>query len=269
MADQPALLALDPATYAGRSVTVASLNYSSWTSNGTAFFPTNGSYVHETNQIEGVRYTAPNTGITWTVADNGSGLVRATSSGPHGLTTTPAVGSSLCVKTTQNGWTAGDFIPILTVVDANNIDLNTPITGKGVPVFNMAQSSDFATLITITLPILRANTEVMIEMNERYSGTTGGNKITRLNLDGNSMMQNAYNSAAVNVPYRIGFRNRNNVSSQIGLFGASSVGFGTGTEASTATVNTGVAGTILTVVSYHVEVNAFQQVMNYSVTIKG
>ena len=85
VADQAALLALDPVVYENYAVIVESgLNRSVHISNGTAFGAVNGEWVQATSRTPGDWFVLPGN-VTWTASNNGSGKVRLTSDAPRGV----------------------------------------------------------------------------------------------------------------------------------------------------------------------------------------
>lgn len=225
VATYPDLVALDPASYVGRTVYVEAYNYSAWTSNGSAFVPANGQYVSGTTTGIGTTYIAAASGLTWTATDNGSGAVRLNSSAPHGITTTPGVGAAFKVKTTQNGWTAEDNHTIATVVDASNIDLTTAYTSQGVPVFYLANEE--VVVYTFTIDVLRATTQYMINFGVNFSTDAGGSsRRVKFRLGATELNNiNLTSTTAAYNPYELGFANQNDVSSQVGVTGENSSGY--------------------------------------------
>ena len=257
VADQTALLALDAATYENFSVTVTSgLNRSTWTSNGTQFGPLNGQYVQERATVPGDIYIFPDN-VTWTASDNGSGKVRLTASAAHGMTEANAEGSYLYLISGGTGWTAATshrITPSTGYVSTTVVDLDTTYTASmGVPVFAKAgtvEANSEIPLKTITLPALRANTEVIVELSMEFStDASTGNRRTKLYLS-NTELYNASVSATntMSIPYRFGFRNQNDASSQRGLSGYNTTGYANGTLGpATAAEATGTAGVAMTI----------------------
>ena len=126
---------------------------------------------------------APAAGLTWTVADNGSGKVRATPSAPHTLTGGNSLNGHLQVKTTQNGWTAGDWYEITAINTTGNgyLDLDVAIGSLGVPVFNLV--GDTFTLGSVSIPPLLANSAIEIDVTFNAKGSTATAKNPSVYLD--------------------------------------------------------------------------------------
>lgn len=272
VADQTALLALNAATYEDYSFTVSSgLNRSVWTSNGTVFGPLNGQYIQEKSNTSVRNYIAPESGLTWSAADNGSGKVRLTCSGGggvHGLTTSPAVGASLCVKTTQNGWTSGDFHEIATIVSTTQIDLTTSIGSLGVPVFYV--KNEEVTAKTITLPFLRNNTVAILEFNMGFSISAAANsRRTKMYLGATLLNNNNFASTSnAYTPFRWGFKNLGATNSQRGLAAENSTGYGAATGVpDTAAIDTSTAQT-LSITFLPDIANITMEMMDYTLIIR-
>lgn len=259
VADQTALLALNAATYENFSVTVTSgLNRSTWTSNGTAFGPLNGQYVQERTTVPGNTYIFPDN-VTWTASDNGSGKVRLTTVGAvaHGMTEANAEGSYLYLISGGTGWTAGTSHQIAAstgYVSTTVVDLTTNYTGgMGVPVFAKAGTTEALSEIplqTITLPALRSNTEVIVELSMELSADAGtGSRRTKLYLDTTEMFNtNITTASVISIPFRYGFRNQNDASVQRGIVGSGSTGYANNTNApATAAVATGTTGKTMSI----------------------
>jgi len=272
VADYTALVALDEATYENFSVTVTSgLNRSTWTSNGSVFGPLNGQYIQEKSNTSVRNYIAPESGITWTAANNGAGKVRITCSGGggvHGLTTSPAVGASLCVKTTQNGWTAGDFHEIETIVSTSVIDLTTTYSAHGVPVFYV--KNEEVTAKTITLPVLRTNTVAILEFNMGFSISAAANsRRTKMYLGATLLNNNNFASTTnAYTPFRWGFKNLGATNSQRGLAAENSTGYAAATGVpDTAAIDTSTAQT-LTIAFLPDIANITMEMMDYTLIIR-
>lgn len=270
VADQAALIALDAALYENHAIIPASgLNRSVWVSNGNQFNALNGQYIQERATLPVKKVIACNTGITWTVAQNGS-TVRATASAAHGLTTTPAVGSSLYLTNTPANWDAASHHEISAVVSTTVIDLTTPwVAGMGVPVFAAANVE--MPLKIITLPILRANTEVECQYEIGHSVDAGGSSrrirfyldATKLNDFNTTSTTNAFNTV------RHGFLNQNSTSSQRGLVGENSTGYAVNTLLPlTAAVDTSVTGKTIKIAAVMAAANLYMELLSYKLFIR-
>lgn len=162
-----------------------------------------------------IKLICPNASITWIASNNGSGKVRITASGVHGLTTTPAVGAHLSVTTTQNGWVSGDFHEIATIVSTTAIDLTTNWASQGVPIF--ARVGTNVTLYSLAVPILLANSYLEIDCCFTSSGLLTTNKNLTIQLGAYTLYNPAFNTAQVLVhPALIVMQNANSVSAQRG-----------------------------------------------------
>lgn len=255
VADYTALLALSAATYENFVVIVDSgLNRSGWLSNGSSFTPFQGQYVQESQNIPGNAYVVGTAGITWTASDNGSGKVKLTSNVAHGITEAAGEGSYLYLISGGTGWTAGSSHQIDATngfISTTELLLTTNYTASmGVPVFALAGTTEATCAIklkSITLPALRANTEAILEYGIEYSSSTDS-KHGMIYLESTQLGKHNTTAANLHVPYRMGFRNQNNTSSQRSLNGANGNGFTGSTSAqTTAAVATGTTGTVLSI----------------------
>ena len=257
VADQAALLALDPAVYENYAVIVSSgMNRSVHTSNGTAFGPVNGGWIQQADRVPGDWFVVPGN-VTWTASNNGSGKVRLTASAAHGITEANAEGSYLWLISGGTGWTAltaHRITPGTGYVSTTELDLDTNYTASmGVPVFARASSTESVSSViceTITLPILKSNSEVIVEFEmEFFQDATASGRRTQLYLDTVELNRHNVSSAnSVCAPYRWGFRNQGATNSQRGLVCYNSTGFASNTDAwITAAVDTSVAGKTMTI----------------------
>lgn len=277
VADYDALVALDDADYDGFAVNVQSgLNNSFWAGNGTQFTPLNGQYVQERSTIPGNFYIGGNN-VTW-ISANVGGKVQVTSSGVHGITQT---GVYLYVLSGGTGWTAGSSHLIDSIVSTTVIELNTAYSGhSGVPVFARAGTVTANSEIPhrlITLPSLRANTEVEVAYEIEYAGTLNAtdSKIVRLYLE--STVLNNYSNAAANkfYPVRHGFTNQGDASLQRALVGDNSSGYAASTLAplptapATIAIATGTAGKTIKIAILVETVNIAARVNSYKCIIRG
>lgn len=278
VADYAALVALNPATYENFAVVVSSgVNRSVWVSNGTAFGPLNGQYIQAKQNTPGNFYVYPGN-VTWTAADNGSGKVRLTSSAAHGITETNAEGSYLYLISGGTGWTAGTSHKITSgtgYVSTTQLDLDTNYTASmGVPVFAKAGTVDAESeipLLSITLPVLRTNSSVILEFSVEFSDDAGtGIRRTKMDLDTTEMFTNGVGIANTRiVNYRWGFRNQNATNSQRGIAGSTSNGTGSNTSAPIdAAVDTSVAKT-MTIITMANNIGQTARIGAYDLLIRG
>ena len=94
-------------------------------SDGTNYVPDGGRCLLAQTATE-VKFTAPVSGANGVVSSivNNGGFVQLVFAGAHGLTTSPAAGCNLVVKTAGNGWTLGQRANITTVDDTTKITTN-------------------------------------------------------------------------------------------------------------------------------------------------
>lgn len=246
VADQAALLALDPALYDGFALNVQSgMNNSFHASNGTAFSPLNGQYTQEKTNLAVAKLVVPANALTWTAANNG-GTVRLTTvaNASHGLTTTPAVGCSLRVIS-GTGWTANSDHVITAVNDTSGVrtvDLSTAWASQGAPT--IADTTDEIVFKTVTLPILRSTSAVLFEFSTLFTILGTAHSIrTRMYLDGTNLYDNNFASTTnAYTPFRWGIKNMGATNSQRGLSASNSTGYQVSTGSPlTAAVDTSVA----------------------------
>lgn len=257
VADYPALVALDEATYENFAVVVEALNRAAFLSDGAEFGPLNGQYIQNRMNVPSDWFVVPNSGITWTAADNGAGKVRLTASAAHGIAETDAEGSYLWLISGGTGWTAMTAHKITAgtgYVSTTQLDLDTTYTGgMGVPVFALAGTSTATSEIVLkefALPALRVNSAVIDEfVIEFLQNASVEARTTKLYLDGVEI--NSHNVTATNTRtacYRWGFNNQNSASAQRALVGANNTGYGNATGSITETpAATGTAGKVLSI----------------------
>lgn len=165
----------------------------------------------------------PNSGVTWTASNNGGNL-RLTANTAHGLTTSPAVGASLYV-TGGTGWTVGTLIPITAVTSTTVIDTSVPWTSQANPTIAVANTE--CELYSVALPPLNANSTVIIELCNVFTGSTNA-KRSFVYLDTTPLWNiNNATASAVLLNTELKFRNRNATNSQK-TFSASANGSGLG-----------------------------------------
>lgn len=198
-------------------------------SDGIDWIPLNG-YAVLKAASDAPAVIHPNTGLTWTAANNGSGKVRLTSNAAHGLTTSPAVGASLYSTTTQNNWIADTFHEIAAIVSTTQIDLTTDIGSLGIPVF--AEAGDEVTVATVTIPPLSPNGGIEIDHTWTYTPASTNSKRVVVSLAGTKFL-NANQSNGSNQMQRVHtiIQNQNDTSSQTTGF---SLGNGTGLGSTSA-----------------------------------
>lgn len=218
VADYPALLALDPATYARYVLNIASgMNNAYFASNSNAFGPVNGQYAHAHVTVHSTLMTATNNVTVTGIADSGvartppgtGNRARLTFSGVHGLTTTPAVGASIYNSATVTGFTPGPY-RVENISDTTHLDLDvTYAPGMGTPVFKYAgtviANSDVP-LLVVASPALRLNSMLVMEYNVDYSADTNAKKL-HFTMDSTQLLEHNTTAANLRVPYRHGWRN--------------------------------------------------------------
>ena len=235
-----ALVALDTTTYADFAIKVTNgLNKSIWSPNGATWLPVNGSYMHDRSNVASSAITVANN-VTWAATDstvsNGAGGTYINLAGTaHGLTSA-SVGAALVQTNLPNAnWPAiGTLHTIQAIVDANNIRVTTAwVAGMGsnAPVFNL--TSEYGVVLQATVPALRANSRYIFESALKGGLVASSSKVkATLGMSTGSTVLTTWTgttSASNNiVPFRVGFKNRNSVSQQDGLWGASSSGFAAG-----------------------------------------
>lgn len=286
VADQTALLALDPATYARYVINIASgMNNAYFASNASAFGPVNGQYIQQRQTVPGDIFVFPDN-VTWTVSDSGVPLtqgggnrVRLHSSAVHNITELNAEGSYLHLLSGGTGWTAGtshQIAPGSGYIGTSDLDIDTKWTaGMGVPVFAKASTTEALSALplgTITLPALRANSEAILEWTIGWSDDAGtGQRRGKFILDATEFQNNNATTANTNTTgYRHGFRNQNDASAQRGICGLGGNGYGVGTNAIvTGTVATGTAGKIITLKAVSSVVGITARIEGYDLLIRG
>ena len=139
----------------------------------------------------------------------------------------------------------------------------------GVPVFAAANVE--IPLKIITLPILRANTEVECQYEIAHSVDAGGSsRRVRFYLDATKLNDfNTISTANAFIPVRHGFFNQNSTSSQRGLVGENSTGFAVNTLLPrTAAVDTSVAGKTVKIAVVMEAANIYMELLSYKLFIR-
>lgn len=202
-------------------------------------------------------YTVANNGITWTAADNGSGKVRLTSSGAHGIGAGVAVGASVFSKATQNGWVANTAYEIGVYISTTVVDLTTNWnTGSPQGIPSIAMVADEIVIATVTNPPMTAKGRVIVDTSfGANSGTAAKQPIIRLANSGGGtggtafFQPAAYGATQLSIhPAPCVISNRNDTQSQVGSFNkdnATGVGSTTFAVSPTGTIQTNVATDIV------------------------
>lgn len=203
-------------------------------SNGTDYLIDGGVSVISRSAVA-QRVISPNAAITWTAADNGSGKVRLTASGVHGLTTAICVTAGatyLYATTTQNGWTARGLHLINTIVNTTTIDLDTTWASQGVPLFALA-GTEFI-LRSVDIPPLTKNG--FLKIDATWGSTSGsGTKSVGVRLGSAGVgitgtafyLPTAIPSTHLEIhPLPVIIQNRNATNIQVGQYAAANVGGG-------------------------------------------
>lgn len=182
---------------------------------------------------------------------------QLSSAGTHGLTTAVCVtaGASYIYISGGTGWTVG-FHKINTVTESGGalvFTIDTPYdAGFGTPTIVLANSGTDVVLETITLPRLRANTKVTLDVSPIIPNTAN-NKNFKVKLGATTLVNAAYSQTTVTIANRAQhvFYNRASVSSQIGGTGsANPSGIGSsGAAHPTAAIDTST-GTAQLTLSY-------------------
>ena len=233
VANYAALVALDTTTYADFAVKVNNgLNSSVWTPNGANWLPVNGIYLQARSNVASIAITVANN-VTWSAAQKPAGTITRLTGTAHGLTAA-SVGAYLVQTNAPANWpgAAGTLHLIDAYVDANTIDIATTyVTDMGAPTFNL--TSEYGVVLQLTVPVLRANSRYIFESALKGGLVASSSKVkATLGISTGSTVLTTWTgttSASNNiVPFRVGFKNRNSVSQQDGLWGASSSGFAAG-----------------------------------------
>lgn len=184
-----------------------------------------------------------NTGITWTLAANpANGKTRITSSGAHGLTTSPAVGKSIYI-TSWSGTGVVGFYNIATVVDTLNLDIDlTYAAGLGNPT--VVQANTKITLATVPVPGGAMGPNGALRISTKFGHTNSANiKGLFVDLGGStfwtqtSTASNQYNTFTT-------IENRGDASAQIGGGSYLSGLGGTSVAHETGAINTNVSSNL-------------------------
>jgi len=274
VADMTALLALDEATYENYVVTVDGLpGKPAFKSDGTTWLPLNGAYSAESSNVS-VRKVICANQVTWSAAVKPAGTITRLTGTAHGLTSA-AVGYSLYLTNSPTNWTPASFHEIDAVIDANTVDIKTTyVASMGAPTFARADTdpSDGTVIpvLTLTVPPLRANSRYIVE--GLLKGQTDGSATTNrvyASLGAVDISQITYTAASnSSFPFRTGFMNKNNVSSQEGLFGKASTGNSAAGDPITHTLDTSTGTQTYTLSLWCAVVNFGVELSRYSVEVR-
>lgn len=267
VADIPALLALNVATYENYTVVVDGLpGKPAFKSNGTLWLPLNGAYSAESSNVS-VRKVICANQVTWAISNNGSNFVRLTGTA-HGLTAA-ANGYQLYATNTTTNIPAGTFLTV-TYVSSSVIDTDLPFTStSGVPTF-AAAGSTVIPVLALTVPPLRANSRYLVEglLRGQADASATTNRLYAA-LGAVDITQLTYSAASnTSSPFRTGFMNVNSVSSQRGLFGKSSSGTSAASDPITHTLDTSTGTQVYTLSLYCAVVNFGVELANYNVEVR-
>lgn len=223
-ANYAALLALDEAAYENFAVIVDNMTGKPvFVSDGNNFLPLNGGYGLSRSNVSVKKVVCANQ-VTWSISNNGSGLVRLTGTA-HGLTAA-ANGYCLYATNTTTDIPAGTFATV-TYVNANVIDTDLPFTSAtGTPTF--AAIATKIPVLTVNVPPLRLNSRFLFDCGLKAETGPTTNKIycTLGATDLTTVTFNASSNASL--PIKAGFKNLNDASKQEGIYGKSSSGSGGG-----------------------------------------
>ncbi len=224
-------------------------------SDATGWVPVQNSVIHR-DTVKSTALVCPaSTFTSVSVASAAAGAdTQLSSAGTHGLTTAVCVtaGASYIYISGGTGWTVG-FHKINTVTESGGalvFTIDTPYNaGFGTPTIVLANSGTDVVLETITLPRLRANSKVTLDVSPIVP-TSGNNKNFKVKLGATALVSAAYSNTTVTVSNRAQhvFYNRASVSSQVGGVGsANPSGIGTSSLAHpTATIDTSTGTAQLT-----------------------
>ena len=192
-------------------------------SDGTGWIPVQNSVIHR-DTVKSIALVCPASTFTSVSAASAAAGddTQLSSAGTHGLTTAVCVtpGASYIYISGGTGWTVG-FHKINTVAESAGalaFTIDTPYNpGFGAPTIVLANSGTDVVLETITLPRLRANSKVTLDVST-ITPDTANNKNLKVKLGATALVNAAYTNATVRISNRAQyvFYNRASVSSQIG-----------------------------------------------------
>jgi hypothetical protein len=178
-----------------------------------------------------------------TPSDGGSGTTVLTSAGTHALTAANAVGDYIDI-TAGTGWTAGQYQ--ITAIDLDTtgvaITIDVPYdAGMGSPTISLV--GDRATILTVTIPALLANS--MVKIDHSLGSNDTNSKVHVIDLEGQDIFAATYSTSEYGRRETV-FHNRNDTSVQVRGFQrfASSSNGATGVVPGTTTVDTSVPTTL-------------------------
>lgn len=264
-----ALVALDTTDYADYAFKVTNgVNKSVWSPNGATWLPLNGSYLHDRSNVSSIAITSANV-VTWSAAQKPAGTITRLTGTAHGLTAA-SVGAYLVQTNAPTNWPAAGTLHLIDAyIDANTIDIATTyVASMGAPVFNL--TSEYGTVLQLTVPVLRANSRYIFESSLK-GGLVASSPKVKASLGATVLTTWTGTTSASNniVPFRVGFKNRNSVSQQDGLWGASSSGFSAGGAATAPAFDLSLGTEIFKVELQANTVDTPVSLSGYTVRIEG
>lgn len=179
-------------------------------SDGTNYVPDGGRCLLAQTATE-VKFTAPVSGANGVVSSivNNGGFVQLVFAGAHGLTTSPAAGCNLVVKTAGNGWTLGQRANITTVDDTTKITTNVAYASvSGEPT--IARVGEEFIMESLTIPVLHGKSGFEFR-GTFYCNPQAGTKSLLIRLNStttNNIISTGLISFGANVS--VGLHNANN-----------------------------------------------------------
>lgn len=157
-------------------------------------------------------FVAVDTAFTGVTYSNNGGKVQFSSSGVHGLTTSPAVGASVYVA-----WTGGTgidgFYKVLSIDTTNDLTIDLVYAaGLGTPTLTPA--GDYVALASILVPSGTLGPSGCLDCHTFFDGTSSGNdKTTKFIIGSEYIDSNAFNSGSQ--PYDWFLVNRGSLTEQL------------------------------------------------------
>jgi len=248
-----ALCNTNAAAYTGARFTLSDQNNAAHYFDGTNLVPNNGRCKLASSAVRVLFTAPPDTLAAGVVTDctlvSGT-LYDITFAIGHGLTNAAVLGANLVIKTSANGWVAGQRLKLISFTDGGSV-VRVDVGADGGPYVDLPEICRVAEemiLKALAIPPLHANSGLSINFNISCNPRVG-NKSVYCRF--NSTSDNAYQANGVTTNYGIvcnlGIRNRNSVTSQVSTHGSSvstSTGVQTGGAPVTTSVNTSGATTL-------------------------
>lgn len=242
-----ALCNTNAAAYTGTRFTLSDQNNAVHYFDGTNLVPNNGRCKLASSAVRVLFTAPPDTLAAGVVTDctlvSGT-LYDITFAIGHGLTNAAVLGANLVIKTSANGWVAGQRLKLISFTDGGSV-VRVDVGADGGPYFGLPEIcrvADEMILKALAIPPLHANSGVDLNFELSCSPRVGNKSVF---VRFNDLASNAYEANGITTSYgvvcRLGIRNRNSKTSQMATHGgttSTSAGIQSGGAMVTTAVDT-------------------------------